>query len=137
MIDTPGFGPAEADDLADLAGWAKRYGAVDMQLVLPATLSSSVFRPTLDRFSALMPTKLLLTHADEAESTGVLLDMAMRSRLPLSYVSNGQSVPEDLMQASKAELLACLTEPPAEAGQAGGGGLGRLKTLSTSDEEQQ
>jgi flagellar biosynthesis protein FlhF len=115
LIDTPGFCPADADDLSDLAGWVKRSATLDIQLVVPATLRPSVIQRTIERFSALRPSKLLLTHADEVESPGTLLDISMRSGLALSYVSNGQTIPEDIVQASKADLLACLAERPGRA----------------------
>jgi flagellar biosynthesis protein FlhF len=110
LIDTPGFGPADADDLNDLAVWTRQASAVDVQLVLPATLRRPVVSRILERFSALKPSKLLLTRADEAESTGILLDLSIRSGLPLSYISNGQTIPEDIEQPSKTQMLACLSD---------------------------
>jgi flagellar biosynthesis protein FlhF len=108
LIDTPGFGPADSDDLNDLANWIKRFPALDVQLVIPATLRASVINRTLERFSVLHPAKLLLTRADEAESQGSLVDIAMRAGLPLSYIANGQTIPEDIAQANKSDLLRSL-----------------------------
>jgi flagellar biosynthesis protein FlhF len=68
-----------------------------------------VVNRALERFSAFKPAKLLLTRADEAESTGVLLDLTIRSGLALSYISNGQTIPEDIEQPSKGDMLACLS----------------------------
>jgi flagellar biosynthesis protein FlhF len=109
LIDTPGFGPADADDLNDLGGWFGRLSGFDIQLVVPATLRRQVVSRTLELFGPLRPSKLLLTHADEIESAGAILDIAMRSGIPLSYISNGQTVPEDIKQASKADLLASIS----------------------------
>jgi len=109
LIDTPGFGPADADDLNDLAAWVRQSPLVDVQLVLPATLRLGVVNRITDRFSVLKPAKLLLTRADEAESAGILIDLAIRSGLPLSYVANGQTIPEDIEQPSKSDMLACLS----------------------------
>jgi flagellar biosynthesis GTPase FlhF len=110
LIDTPGFGPADVDDMNNLAAWVQHSQLADVQLVIPATVRTAVFKRITDRFSQLKPSKLLLTRADEIESTGVLLDLAIRSGLPLSYVSNGQTIPEDIEQPSKASILACLSE---------------------------
>jgi flagellar biosynthesis protein FlhF len=111
LLDTPGFGPADAEDLGDLGKWISRFSDIDTQLVLPATLRQSVISRTLELFAPLKPSKLLLTRADEAESVGGLLDIAMRSSLPLSYISNGQIIPEDIEEASKPDLLARLGFP--------------------------
>jgi flagellar biosynthesis protein FlhF len=110
LIDTPGFGPSDSEDLNDLAGWLRQPNSIDVQLVVPATLRPSVFNRTVERFAPLKPAKLLLTRADETESSGILLDLAMRSGLPLSYIGNGQTIPEDIEQPSKAALLACLCD---------------------------
>jgi flagellar biosynthesis protein FlhF len=109
LIDTPGFGPADTDDLQDLSHWLQQSNVIDTHLVLPATVRPAVASRILDRFSKLKPAKLLLTRADETESMGMLLDLAMRSGLPLSYISNGQTIPEDIEQPSKADLLARFT----------------------------
>ncbi len=111
LIDTPGFGPADAEDLGDLGRWMSQFSGIDIQLVLPATLRRSVISRTLELFAPLKPSKLLLTRADEAQSVGGLLDIAMRSSLPLSYISNGQTIPEDIEEASKPDLLARLGFP--------------------------
>ena len=106
LIDTPGFGPSDAEDLNGLGAWVSQFNSFDTHLVIPATLRSSLIARTVERFAPLKPAKLLLTRADEVESTGVLLDFALRAGIPLSYISNGQTIPEDIEQASKSELLA-------------------------------
>jgi flagellar biosynthesis protein FlhF len=110
LIDTPGFGRSESEDLNDLGTWVRRFPSVDVQLVLPATLRPSVIKRTFNQFAVLKPAKLLLTHVDEVDSPGVILDVAMSSGLPLSYLSNGHTIPEDIAQASKTELLSFLME---------------------------
>lgn len=46
----------------------------------------------------------IITKADEASSLGAALDTAIRYRLPIHYVSNGQKVPENLLHL-KADAL--------------------------------
>ncbi len=108
LIDTPGFGPAEVEDLDNLAGWAKTHPALDVQMVVAATLRPTVMLRTIERFRVLKPSKLLLTRVDETESEGAILDIVMRSGLPLSYLSKGQTIPDDIAQASQ-DLLSCIT----------------------------
>jgi len=40
------------------------------------------------------------------ETPGALLEVAMRSGLPVSFLADGRQIPEDIREASKAELLA-------------------------------
>lgn len=47
----------------------------------------------------------IITKIDEAASLGAALDTAIRYRLPIHYVSNGQKVPENLLFLTAAELV--------------------------------
>jgi flagellar biosynthesis protein FlhF len=102
LIDSPGFSPAEADDMPELPA------GLDVHLVLPATLGAKVALRTLARFASFRPAKLLFTHLDEMETPGALLEVAMRSGLPVSFLGSGRQIPEDIQEASKADLLAPL-----------------------------
>jgi flagellar biosynthesis protein FlhF len=64
----------------------------------------------------------IITKTDEAVGIATALDVGMRHRLPLHYVTNGQRVPEDLHLPNKAYLLdralRALTTPSAHHLQA-------------------
>lgn len=47
----------------------------------------------------------IITKADEATSLGAVLDTAIRYRLPIHYVSNGQKVPENLLHMTAEALV--------------------------------
>ena len=53
----------------------------------------------------------IFTKVDEATHPGVLLDTAIRHRLPVHYVCNGQKVPEDLMSVESNALIAQFLQP--------------------------
>jgi len=105
FIDTPGIGSADMKEMAALTACCSQQASVDVHLVCPATLRSSTLGRLLERFRPLGPAKLLLTHTDEIESPGSLVDLALRSHLPLSYLSSGQNIPEDIQEACKEKLL--------------------------------
>lgn len=46
----------------------------------------------------------IITKMDEAARTGCALDVVIRRRLPLTFICNGQRVPEDLATVNAAEL---------------------------------
>ncbi len=110
LIDTPGFGAAEMEDAAELATFLSGNRRAEVQLVLPATLQPDAAAGIVERFARFNPSKLVLTHMDEAGKTGAVLELVMRSRLLLSYVTDGQQIPEDLEQASKAALTESLRQ---------------------------
>jgi flagellar biosynthesis protein FlhF len=47
----------------------------------------------------------IMTKMDEAASIGNVLDVVIRQKLRLFYISNGQRVPEDLHLADRAMLV--------------------------------
>ncbi len=110
LIDTPGFGAAEMEDAAELAAFIKAERRAEVHLVLPATLQPDAAAGIAERFSILDPSKLVLTHMDETAKAGAVLELAMRLRLPLSYLTDGQQIPEDLDTASKAALTESLRQ---------------------------
>ncbi len=62
---------------------------------------------TAERFAAVGTTALILTKLDEASSLGNVLSVLRFSRLPLSYLTNGQNVPDDI-ELAHAQRLARL-----------------------------
>ncbi len=57
----------------------------------------------------------LLTKLDEANGIGGALDVAIRHKLPLAFIADGQRVPEDLHLADRQRLLDRAFAPQAEA----------------------
>ena len=105
LIDTPGYSPVELLEKPDLAAWLAREPEVEVQLVLPAGLRSKVAQSGIERFADFRPAKLLLTHMDELGTPGAVLEIAIRSGLPLSYLADGPQIPEDIRPAAKERLL--------------------------------
>jgi flagellar biosynthesis protein FlhF len=86
-----------------------------VHLVLSAISQPRAARQAIERFSAFRPSKLLFTHFDEAASPASLLEIAIRAELPISYLADGQQVPEDIHDASKITLLEFLGAPASRS----------------------
>lgn len=52
------------------------------------------------RFSCLGLDRLLFTKLDEATTFGTILNMAFLTKMPISYLTIGQKVPEDIRKAT-------------------------------------
>ncbi len=63
------------------------------------------------------PRKLVFTRLDETEQYGSILSLAVRTAKPISFLSGGQRVPEDLERASRQRLVELLV-PRASASAA-------------------
>ena len=105
LIDTPGTSVRDAQLTARLSVLAECAAQIETALVLAASTQAGAIEETVQRFSPLKPASCLLTKVDEAASLGGALSALIRARLPVSYVSEGQRVPEDLRPARSLELI--------------------------------
>ncbi len=121
LIDTPGFAPAEADEAAELAEALAAQPEIDVHLTLSAAIKPADVRGVVDRFERFRPAKLLLTRMDETGTCGALLSEAVRSGKPISFLSCGQRIPEDLVEATVERLADRIAVPGAEADASGEG----------------
>ena len=116
LVDTPGYSRAEMDGASDLAACLSRVSNKQIHLVLPASMNRAALASCLRSYEVFRPDYLLFTNLDETETHGAILSLAVESGKPLSYVANGQSIPEDLQPANSGALTAFLNlREPAEA----------------------
>lgn len=125
LIDTPGRSPRDREQLAELKGFLETRFAIETHLCLAATTKDRELRETIERFGMLPVNRLLFTKLDESESFGCLVNMLMQHKLQVSYVTNGQRVPEDIAVATGKKLAAMIlggqTDECAEHGRRPGG----------------
>jgi flagellar biosynthesis protein FlhF len=76
------------------------------QLVLSANTQRSALEEIIRAFSAARLHGCILTKLDEAVSLGIFLSEIIGHQLPITYVCNGQRVPEDIHSARVNDLLA-------------------------------
>ncbi|WP_225763844.1 flagellar biosynthesis protein FlhF [Stenotrophomonas sp. Marseille-Q4652] len=104
LIDTAGLGQRDRGLAAQLQ-WLRASGHVSTQLVLPANTSFQDMDEVVRRFGAANPQGLVLTKLDETSRFGSALSIAVDHRLPITWVTDGQDVPDDLHRASAANLV--------------------------------
>lgn len=118
LIDTAGVSQRDAQLAGRLAALAAAGGGIEVALVLAASTQAGAVAETVARFAPANPASCVLTKMDEAASLGGLLSILMRSRLPISYVSEGQRVPEDLRPARALELVSSAVQLAETSGAA-------------------
>jgi flagellar biosynthesis protein FlhF len=109
LIDTPGMSPSMLSEVGmDLATFLGRRQDIDTHLVLTATANQLVLEKAASRFAVCSPSRLIFTRLDEAETLGALFGLAIRCEKPLSFLCNGQLIPEDIEPASKRQVTDAL-----------------------------
>jgi flagellar biosynthesis protein FlhF len=105
LIDTPGYGSKDMDAAEDLARFLAIRPDIDTHLVLTASMKSADLSRVVDRFEVFRPRKLLFTRLDETETFGPILNQAVRTGKPVSFLAAGQQIPEDLEPATVERIL--------------------------------
>jgi flagellar biosynthesis protein FlhF len=111
LIDTVGSSQYDKEKLKKL----KKYISisdikVDANLVVSANSKLEDLKEIYNSFSFLDIDTMSITKFDETKTFGNLFSLIKDIKLPLTYFSIGQEVPDDLMLASSDFLVDCLLE---------------------------
>jgi flagellar biosynthesis protein FlhF len=107
LVDTAGRSPKD-DDVRDVRRLLGRREGVRTHLVIPADTSVASARRIVERFADARPDRVVVSRLDEAEAPSDLFAWLLTTGLPISYVTTGQRVPEDLERATPAVLAAAM-----------------------------
>jgi flagellar biosynthesis protein FlhF len=107
LVDTAGMSPRDPEfqtRAMPIAGALSAAG-VATWLTLSASAQAGVLEEALRNFATYGPRCCLLTKIDEAASLGGALSLLVGNGLAVSYVSEGQRIPEDLTPARGHQLV--------------------------------
>ncbi len=104
LLDTAGRSPKDEVRIQELRAFLTEADADEVHLVLSSVASARVLEQTAERFAAVGTTSLILTKLDEATGLGNILPLVRTSRLPVSYLTNGQNVPDDIEVAESMRI---------------------------------
>ena len=99
MIDTAGqaiHNEEQKNNIAQFIHALSEELPCDNFLVLSATTKYRDLIDITDAYGAMMKFKLLFTKMDETAATGNLYNIRLRTGAPMSYITNGQDVPDDI-----------------------------------------
>ena len=100
LIDTAGRSYKNKSQFEELKALIAASNADEVYLVLSMTTSSRNCREILNNFRFLRNYKIIFTKIDEAPSAGVILNSRYITGRNLSYITTGQSVPDDIEVAN-------------------------------------
>lgn len=115
LVDSTGRSPSHREGIAAVRACLRTIPDAEVHLVVSATTKGSDLEETMLRFRPLAFQSLLITKLDEARSAGPLLGLALDRDLPISYLTTGQEVPDDLEAATPHGLASLLIPEGAAA----------------------
>jgi flagellar biosynthesis protein FlhF len=100
LIDTVGRSPKDKETIEGLRAMLDSSFTIETHLCVAATTRERELRGIVESFGALPLSRLLFTKLDESSSFGSIVNLQIENKLPLSYFTRGQRVPEDIEPAS-------------------------------------
>jgi len=105
LIDTAGQSQYDLARIEELRKLIPTDLAIDVHLLLSISTTASEMSETAVNFNPLNYQSYIFTKRDEARTYGSILNQIMEHHLPISYITTGQSVPEDIEQADKEKII--------------------------------
>ena len=109
LVDTPGVSPRAEAGLRVLAAELRQLALDECHLAVPATIGHDSARELIAGTRSLGVDAIALTHADETDRLGTVVESAIEAGLPLSYLSRGTIVTGGMRPAIADEIAAALT----------------------------
>ncbi len=111
LVDTPGVSPRAEAELRTLSSELRRLAADELHVTIPATIGPLAAREVADAGRALGAGAIALTHTDETAALGTVVELAMDTSLPLSYVARGTALDGGMRPAAADALALALLAP--------------------------
>ena len=105
FIDTPGINPNNQNQLRELEAYFAKLPDLQKHLVVSVATKEKDLRKTLQAFQEIGVQRLLFSKIDESKTYGNMLNALIRTNIPLSFLSCGRRVPDDIEAGSIQKLV--------------------------------
>lgn len=105
FVDSVGRSQQNMMQLSELKAFLEAVRADEIYLTISSTTQYEVMREVVENYQAAKPTALIFTKLDEARRLGPIMNLLLTTGLPIAYLTNGQDVPDDLVQLMPEELI--------------------------------
>lgn len=105
LIDTAGMNQRDIRVVEQLDMLRKEGSSIQTYAVLSTTSQRAALEDVVQAFERINLSGCILTKVDETSSLGEALSVVIQHKLPVSYIADGQRVPEDLHPARANNLI--------------------------------
>ncbi len=111
LIDTTGRSQKDLQSLKEMNHLLRSTGKpVQSHLCVSAMTRDLEIYDIASKFSVFKPNALVMTKLDESAIFGSIYNASVKAKLPLSYFTVGQRVPEDLEEATRERVAALVMD---------------------------
>ncbi|TGM47858.1 flagellar biosynthesis protein FlhF [Leptospira biflexa] len=122
LVDTAGYSHRKSENLEKLQEFYEVFGEkdhIETILVLSSTVAKDNALAVTNAYESVGYKRILLTKLDEAEFLGSVVELADTIHREFAFLSVGQDVPFDILNATKKILAECVIFPEKLKGIAG------------------
>lgn len=105
LIDTAGRNFRNKQYVEDLEGVIDFNEEMETFLVLALTSKLSDMKAIFNQFSLININRLIFTKVDETSNFGSMVNLMMEYNIGVAYVTNGQNVPDDIIEATPTGII--------------------------------
>jgi flagellar biosynthesis protein FlhF len=105
IIDTPGMNPQNERLIREIKGYFEKLSDLQTHLVLSAPTKEKDLIAIADAFKRMNIHRLLFTKIDESTTCGNMVNLLIRTNIPLSFLCCGRKVPDDIEAGSIKKLV--------------------------------
>ena len=105
LVDTAGKSPRDTASIIELAAELPNMPTLEIHIVIPAATNHATVEALVNRYRPLGPARILVTKVDEVDVPTDLATLPTRIGLPITWITTGQAVPEDIEEPTPARLI--------------------------------
>ncbi|CDF58005.1 flagellar biosynthesis protein FlhF [Thermobrachium celere] len=110
LIDTTGRNSKNYMQLQETKKLINEINPDNVHLVISMTTKEKDIKRIIEDYKILNYNSLILTKIDETNSMGSLVTAIYYSNTPISYITTGQNVPDDIEEAEKTKIINLILE---------------------------
>lgn len=111
LVDTPGRALSSTDQWRELNEIITSFKENKVLLVLSATTKERKLTELIEGTRTLAVEGSVVTKIDETDCYGNVINNLIRFKLPTSFLTNGQKVPDDILPATPSRMAALVITP--------------------------
>lgn len=105
LIDTTGRSSKNSMQISELRAFVQKSNPDSCNLVISSITKNKDIKTIIDGYKELEFDNVIITKLDETTSYGALYNIAKRAGKPISFITTGQNVPDDIKTPKKDDLI--------------------------------
>lgn len=105
LVDTTGRSSKNVMQISELRAFIEKINTKNIHLVISSITKNRDINTILEGYKALEYNYIIVTKLDETTTYGPILNIVNTAKKPLSFITTGQNVPDDIKIPSKDEIV--------------------------------